>query len=112
MPEAGETESLRWYTRWKQVIKANMVRALQGFGDMRHLALSIATPPSGWDTSPLQEEIVYPNALAYSIWNTYKILYILYVCNQKRIPENLTLPTLSKSKEVHVCIPENSEVIP
>ena len=45
MPEAGETESLRWYTRWKQVIKANMVRALQGFGDMRHLALSIATPP-------------------------------------------------------------------
>lgn len=112
MPEAGETESLRWYTRWKQVIKANMVRALQGFGDMRHLALSIATPPSGWDNSPLQEEIVYPNALAYSIWNTYKILYILYVCNQKRIPENLTLPTLSKSKEVHVCIPENSEVIP
>ena len=75
MPEAGKTESLRWYTRWKQVIKANMVRALQDFGDMEHLAFEYCHSPSPqWDTSPLQEEIVYPNALANSIWNTYKIL--------------------------------------
>ena len=52
-----------------------MVRAVQGFGDMEHLAFEYCHSPSPqWDTSPLQEEIVYPNALANSIWNTYKIL--------------------------------------
>jgi len=43
-----ENRELEGVCGWKQVIKAHMVRALQGFGDMEHLAFEYCHSPSPW----------------------------------------------------------------